>query len=176
MRRALPACTHRLIGPFVRLHWLRAASRIAHARQPGQSVVEASLTALLSVSMILVTLQLSLVAAQAYSASHVARTTARWLAVRVDTIDSAVRAQAATNATGLPGLSGGGMASVVVTPSCVALVSGKCPGRESGDAVTVTVTTSLAPVMFLPTTFGIPPLQFRLPASMPPIAFTVLLE
>jgi hypothetical protein len=31
-------------------------------------------------------------------------------------------------------------------------------------------------VMFLPTTYGISPLQFRLPGTMPPIAYTVLLE
>jgi len=138
--------------------------------------VEAALVALLAVATIMVTLQLSLVAAQAYSASHVARTTARWLAVRMDTIDTAVQAQATAVANGLPGMSGGGLASVAVTPSCAALVSGKCPGRDTGDAITVSVTTSLVPVMFLPTTFGLPPLQFNLPTTMPAIAVTVLLE
>jgi hypothetical protein len=125
---------------------------------------------------ILVTLQLSLVAAQAYSASHVARATARWLAVRMDTIDSAVQAQATTFATSLPGMSGGGLASVTVAPSCASLTSGVCAGREVGDQVTVTVNTSLAAVMFLPTSFGIAPFQFNLPTSMPPISYTVLLE
>jgi hypothetical protein len=176
MRRALPTCTRWLIRPFVHLRWPHAASGAPHARRSGQATVEAALTVMLSISTILVVLQLSLVAAQAFSASYVARTTARWLAVRIDTIDSAVVTQATTSAAGLPGLSSGGMASVTVNPSCAALVSGKCPGRDSGDAVTVSVTTSLATVMFLPTSFGIAPMVFTLPSTMPPIAFTVLLE
>ena len=45
-----------------------------------------------------------------------------------------------------------------------------------GDQVKVTVTTSLTAVMFLPMTFGIAPFKFTLPGTMPPIAYTVLLE
>lgn len=138
--------------------------------------MEAALTAGIAIMTILVTLQLSLVAAQAFSARYVAQSTARWLAVRMDTIDAAVVAQANVYAASLPGLSGGGLASVTVSPSCAALVSGKCPGRDTGGAVSVTVNTSLAPVMFLPTSFGIPPFAFTLPTSMPAITYTVLLE
>jgi hypothetical protein len=125
---------------------------------------------------ILATLQLSLVAAQAFSAAHVARTTARWLAVRMDTIDSAVVTQATATAANLPGLTGGGMPSVTVSPACTALTAGRCAGRDQGDAITVTVNTSLTAVMFLPTTYGISPFIFRLPTSMPAISYTVLLE
>jgi hypothetical protein len=133
---------------------------------------------MLSVVTIIVVLQLSLVIAQLMGTAHVARQTSRWLAVRVDTIDSAVVTQANTFATNLPGVGAGGIASVTVSPSCTALTGtpGKCASRTSGDAVTVTVTANLARVMFLPTTYGIAPLQFRLPATMPPIAYTVLLE
>ena len=176
MRQAFLDRTLWLRRPFVPLQWRRVAFGVNRASQPGQSVVEAALVALLSVAIVLVILQLSLVAAQAYSASHVARTTARWLAVRMDTIDSAVQAQATSVATGLPGMANGGLATVAVSPSCAALVSGKCPGRDTGGAITVSVTTSLVPVMFLPTTFGLPPLQFQLPTTMPAIAVTVLLE
>jgi hypothetical protein len=176
MRHVFPTCTRWLLGPFVRRRWSHAASSMVRARRPGQAVVEAALTSLLSVAVILVIMQMSLVAAQAYSAAHVARSTARWLAVRIDTIDSLVLAEATTRSANLPGLSGGGMSGVTVNPPCAALTAGKCAGRESGDAVRVTVNTSLTPIMFLPTSFGIAPLIFRLPASMPPIAFTVLLE
>ena len=131
---------------------------------------------MLSVVTIIVILQLSLVLAQVIGAAHVTRQTSRWLAVRVDTIDSLVVAQANTFAASLPGVGSGGISSVAVNPSCVALTAGKCASRASGDAVTVTVTANLAQVMFLPTTYGIAPLQFRLPATMPPIAYTVLLE
>ncbi|MFN8632248.1 MAG: hypothetical protein U0893_00230 [Chloroflexota bacterium] len=128
------------------------------------------------VMVLLVTLQLAIVAAQEFSAQYVAQSTARWLAVRIDTIDSAVVTQAGVYADGLPGMSGGGLASVAVSPSCASLTSGKCAGRDSGDAITVTVTTSLTAVMFLPTSYGPSNFRFTLPSTMPAVAYTVLLE
>lgn len=154
--------------------------RPAWAHRSGQAIVESAITTMVSVVTIMVVLQLALVIAQVFGASHVGRETSRWLAVRVDTIDSAVVTQASAYAANLPGVSGtvgsGGLSSVTVNPSCVALTAGKCTSRASGDAVTVTVTADLSRVMFLPTTYGVAPLQFRLPATMPPIAYTVLLE
>jgi hypothetical protein len=154
----------------------RALSHLTRSRRPGQTLAESAITSAMVVMVLLVTLQLSLVAAQAYSAQQVAQSTARWLAVRIDTIDSAVVTQANTYATGLPGMGSGGLASVAVSPTCTALTAGKCAGRESGDAITVTVTTSLSAVMFLPTSFGVAPFRFTLPSTMPAIAYTVLLE
>jgi hypothetical protein len=160
----------------------QVATRAVGARRPGQAAVEAGLTALISIMTILVTLQLSLVIAQAFSAMYVAQTTARWLAVRIDTIDTDVKNQAVTFAAGLPGMSGGGLTTsgVTVAASCAALDgTGKCASRDSGDAVTVSVTTNLSAVVFLGAaggTFGVPPFQFQLPATMPTISYTVLLE
>lgn len=155
-----------------------AASRSARARQPGQSLAEAALTAMISIMTVLATLQISLVIAQAFSAMYVAQTTARWLAVRIDTIDTDVKNQAITFASGLPGMSNGGLTTsgVTISPACAALSGGKCTARETGDAVTVTVTATLTPVMFLPTTFGTGDFVFRLPTTMPAIAYTTLLE
>jgi hypothetical protein len=152
------------------------------ARQPGQAVIEAALTAAMVVMTIMVTLQLSLVIAQAFSAMYVAQSTARWLAVRIDTVDSDVSTQAAVFANNLPGMAGGGYSSVSVTPGCTAsggtpsFVSGKCTLRETGDAIKVTVNTSLTPIMFLPASYGVSPFVFTLPSSMPAISYTVLLE
>lgn len=153
-----------------------ARGRLMRSRRPGQSLAEAAITSMMVVMVLLVTLQLALVAAQAYSAQYVAQSTARWLAVRIDTIDSAVVTQANVYASGLPGMSGGGLASVTVSPSCTALSSGKCTNRDSGDAITVTVTSSLTAVMFLPTSYGPSNFRFTLPSTMPAIAYTVLLE
>jgi hypothetical protein len=176
MRQRLGAsAAHRALC-LVSARWPAWIAGPARARRSGQAVVEAAITTMLSVVTIIVILQLSLVVAQVMGAAHVARQTSRWLAVRVDTIDSLVVAQANTFATNLPGVGAGGITSVTVNPSCVALTAGKCASRSSGDAVTVTLTANLAQVMFLPTTYGIAPLQFRLPATMPPIAYTVLLE
>src|SRR5690606_7631380 len=118
MHRATPASA----WPATAFSWLRRwaglsalpAAGLVRPRQPGQAAVEAALTAAISIVTILATLQLSLVAVQAYSASHVARSTARWLAVRMDTIDSDVAARATVIASDLPGMSGGGLASVTV--------------------------------------------------------------
>lgn len=154
-------------------------SRGVRARQPGQSLAEAALTAMISIMTVLATLQISLVIAQAFSAMYVAQTTARWLAVRIDTTDTTVKNQAITFASGLPGLGGGGLTTsgVTITPACAALDgTGKCASRESGDAISVSITTNLAPVMFLPTSFGTGNFVFRLPTTMPTIKYTVLLE
>jgi hypothetical protein len=176
MRQSLGASAAYRACCSIAARWRRQASRPARARRSGQAVVEAAITTMMSVVTIIVILQLSLVVAQVIGASHVARATSRWLAVRVDTIDSDVVTQANAYANNLPGISNGGISSVTVSPACTALTAGKCASRSSGDAVTVTVTANLARVMFLPTTWGIAPLQFRLPATMPPIAYTVLLE
>ena len=146
------------------------------ARQPGQGALEAALTASITFMSIMVLLQLSMVAAQQFSAAHVARSTARWLAVNMDTTDASVLAQAQSYASNLPGMANGGLSSVTVVPACASLTSGVCSGRDVGVAVTVTVNTSLTPIMFLPTTFGVAPLQFSLPTSMPAMNYTVMLE
>lgn len=154
-------------------------SRGVRARQPGQTLAEAAITAMISIMTVLATLQISLVIAQAFSAMYVAQTTARWLAVRIDTTDTVATNQAITFASGLPGLGNGGLttAGVTITPACASLDgSGKCASRDSGDAITVAITTSLTPVMFLPTTFGGGNFVFRLPTTMPTIRYTVLLE
>jgi hypothetical protein len=144
--------------------------------QRGQGAVEFALTTTIAIAMLLAGLRISLILVQRYGASQVARETARWLAVRIDTTDSAVVTQARTFATGLPGLDTTGMPTVTVSPSCATLTAGRCAGRTKGDAISVTVTTSLTPIMFLPTTFGIAPYQISFPSSLPAITYTVLLE
>jgi hypothetical protein len=157
----------------------RVTARGPRAKRPGQALAEAALTASISIMTILAVLQISLVIAQAFSAMYVAQTTARWLAVRIDTIDTDVKNQALTFASGLPGMSGGGLRAqdVTISPSCTALDgTGKCASRDSGDAIKVSVTAQTTAVMFLPTTFGTGNLVFRLPTSLPTISYTVLLE
>jgi Flp pilus assembly protein TadG len=150
--------------------------RVLAAGRPGQTMVEFALTSIVVVVMLFALLQISIIVVQQYGASQVARQTARWLAVRLDTIDADVVTQARTYATDLPGLGSTGMTSITVSPSCAALSGGKCTGRSSGDAVTITVTTSLTPVLFLPSSYGVAPYKINFPTAMPAIAYTVLLE
>lgn len=149
---------------------------LAARKQGGQSLLEFSVSTSVSIVMVMVAIQLALIVVQQFTASYVARSTARWLAVRIDTIDADVATQAATFAVGLPGLTGGGIQAVTVTPSCASLTSGKCAGRSSGDAITVQLTTNISRVMFLPTSYGIAPYKMNLPTSVPALAFTVMLE
>ena len=146
------------------------------AHQRGQGAVEFALTTTIAIAMLLAGLQISLILVQRYGAAQVARETARWLAVRIDTTDAAVVTQARTFATGLPGLDTTGMPTVTVSPSCPSLTGGRCTGRVQGDAISVTVATSLTPIMFLPTTLGVSPYQISFPTSLPAITYTVLLE
>ena len=146
------------------------------ASQRSQTIVEFALTSIVVVVMLFALLQISLIVVQQYGASQVARQTARWLAVRMDTIDSDVVTQARSYATDLPGLGTTGMTGVTISPTCTSLSGGKCTGRASGDAVTVTVTTSLTPVLFLPSSYGVAPYKINFPTATPAIAYTVLLE
>jgi hypothetical protein len=154
----------------------RAGARLIRSHRPGQTMAEAALTSLVVVTTLLITLQLSLIAAQAYSAQYVAQSTARWLAVHIDELDPAVVNKANEYASGLPGMSGGGLDSVTVNPSCTALTSGKCANRDVGDAITVSVTSKLSAVMFLPTSYGKAPYIISVPTYMPAVAYTTLLE
>src|SRR4051812_31513350 len=81
----------------------RVAARGARAKQPGQTLAEAAITASISIMTVLAVLQMSLVIAQAFSAMYVAQTTARWLAVNIDKTDSETQTQALSYATNLPG-------------------------------------------------------------------------
>jgi hypothetical protein len=132
--------------------------------------------AAISATTILATLQLSLIVAQAISASHVARTTARFVALRVNETDTDVVAQASAIAANLPGMTDGGMSSVAITPPCAALVAGGCPGRDVGTTITVTVNTNVTTVMLLPIATAVTPLLPDLPPSVHSISYTVQLE
>ncbi|MCC6177351.1 MAG: hypothetical protein IT305_18785 [Chloroflexi bacterium] len=146
------------------------------ARTAGQSIVEMALITPLAIGIVLVTLQTSLIVAQFWGAGHVSRATARWLAVRIDTTDSAVDTYARSLGAPLPGLSGTGITSVAVNPSCPSLSGGKCSARSPGDAVTVTVTAAPARVMFLPTSISVFSSTISLPTTLPPVSTTVVLE
>jgi len=176
MQHSPTACAHPAAPASTPSREIGHGGRGMSACQRGQTMLEFAVTATLVIVVNFALLQTSLIVVQQYGASQIARQTARWLAVRIDTTDSQVLTQARAFAVGLPGVDLSSSTAVTVNPSCTALSGGKCTGRSSGDAVTVTVTTPLAPVLFLPTTYGIAPFQVRFPTSLPAISYTVLLE
>jgi hypothetical protein len=162
-------------------------SRLAHRR--GQATVEAALTSMIVIFTIMFTLQMLLIAAQAFSAMYVAQTSARWLAVNIDATDTDLATRVGTVSAGLPGMGTGapgsttsGILQLTSSPACGSLTppppatGGKCALRNSGNPITVTVRTRLSIVTILPATLGFGSFVYRLPTSLPDISFTTMLE
>jgi hypothetical protein len=78
--------------------------------------------------------------------------------------------------TGAPGATTSGIQQLTSSPTCASLTSGKCALRNSGNPITVTITTRLSIVTILPTTLGFGSFVYRLPSSLPDISFTTMLE
>lgn len=119
-------------------------------------------------------LQISLLVVQYLSVQHVARDTARWLAIQPDNLDSAVVTHA--QAINLPGAGAAGITSVTASPPCTVLVGGVCTGRPSGQPVTVTVVPNPASVTFVPTTFRIGTITWNVPVSLPAVSISMNVE
>ncbi len=144
--------------------------------QPGAVLVEFSQALGMLVILVLIGVQFALIVTQYYSAMLAARQTARWLAVRPDTVDSAVIAQVNTVAASLPGLSDGGISSITINPGCPTLVSGRCPGRQSGNPVSISILPNLGRVMFLPTSFGLGDMRVSFMPTLPAYTVSIMLE
>jgi hypothetical protein len=118
-------------------------------------------------------IQLALVVTQYYSLMNVTRDTARWLAIRPDTVDSAVMTRAQANALTL---TPSRITSLAVNPSCTSLNGGLCANHTSGSIVTVTTTYDMSNLLFLPHQFQMGSLQVAVPTTLPPYAVSVMIE
>ncbi|MFN8523138.1 MAG: hypothetical protein U0821_08535 [Chloroflexota bacterium] len=145
-------------------------------RQRANSSAEYAIVIGMIMVFLLAMLQISLIIAQYYSTMQVTRATARWLAVNMNTIDSAVTTKVGTLAADLPVGSGSWYTTLTVSPACASLTSGVCSGRNQGDAFYVEITPNPARVTFLPTTIGYQSWQFTLPTTMPAYRVTMLWE
>jgi hypothetical protein len=146
----------------------------AHRDERGVALVEFALTAPIFIFLLMASFQFAMIAMQSYSVRHVTRETARWLAINPDTTDSGVTARA--RALAMPAMRTAGFVSVTPSPACPALTSGRCAGRSPGDVVTVEIVYDVTDSIFLPTTFGIAPMQVTFPTRLQPYRVSVLVE
>jgi hypothetical protein len=178
MQQASTARAHTLSPPSAPPGGRGRGSRFVSACRRGQSMVEFALTTMIAITMLFAILQLALIVVQRYGTSQVARQSARWLAVNIDATDAQLLTQARTYATDLPGVDLAATTSVTASPGCVSLTGTppSCAARDSGNAVSVTVTVPIAKAMFLPTQYGIAPFQINFQSTNTSITYTVLLE
>jgi len=136
--------------------------------------VEFALVVPLFLFMLIVSMQMAMIGMQYYSLMRVTRETARWTAIRPDTIDSAVLTHAKSNPLTLDPTR---YTSLVTNPSCTALNgSSKCDNRTSGSNLQVTITYNMSNLIFLPTTYHFGTLQATIPIGIPAYTVTVLIE
>jgi Flp pilus assembly protein TadG len=142
--------------------------------EEGVGLVEFALVFPIFISVLLVSMQFALIMMQGYSARHVVRENARWLAINPDTTDSALLTRVRANV--MPVMDPNGVISVTTTPACAALSSGRCSGRAPGDVITVSLVYDTTQAIFLPTSFGFDGLRATFPTRLPAYAVSVLVE
>lgn len=149
---------------------LRGPSR----RMRGQTLVEFALTFPFFLGLVLLIIQLSVIILQQLSLMWVTRETARWLALRPDTVDSAAVAYARAHALALDP---DRIVSVVPSPACPNLdTSGICPLRPTTSLLSVEITYDLSSRIFLPTSFSLGGLTVAVRTSLPPYKISILME
>ncbi len=119
----------------------------------GQSILELAILMPLMMLFIMTALQFALVAFAYLGLTNATREAIRWIALHPDTIDTVTTA---TIKSGVPSTLDPAKVSVVITPACSALTSGKCPNRDAGAQLSVSLTydaTTLAlfPGLVMPT-------------------------
>lgn len=140
---------------------------------PGQAMVEFALTMPIFLLWLFVTIQLSLMAVQSYSVVQVTRESARWLATRPDTTDTAVRDHIRANALSLDP---NRFYTLDPLPACPSLSGGRCPGRSPGSVITLVIHYDARNLIFLPTTYGYSGVSVTLPSDLPPYRVSVMVE
>jgi hypothetical protein len=171
-------------------------ARLRRQRDGGQSLVEFALALPLLTIFILTVIQLSLVLITYFSETQMARSNARWLAVRAASTSDLQFAQHVQD-TMLPGLVGAapvlvtagttgtdtvydvGRMRVSFTP-CLTPVSPSTvcphPERAPGETLHVEMTYNMSNLFFLPTQFRMGSLSVTLPTALPPYRVSVMVE
>jgi hypothetical protein len=107
------------------------------------------------------------------SVLNATRDFARWLVVHPHTADSNAVASFTPR---LPSNLTLSRLTITVSPPCAALTAGKCPNRNVGDSLVVTLAYDATEVYFLPTTFVLGNQIARLPTNLPPYSLHMAVE
>jgi hypothetical protein len=167
-----------MTGPMQRFRTLaraRAQRLLDGRQQRAQSVVELAIFMPLILVFGLACIQFAIVFIAYINVLNVTRDAARWVAIHPHVIDG-------TNSTGTIGtvkgrLPAGLTASNLTlsfTPSCAALSSGKCNGRDPGVDIAATSSYAITSHLFLPTTFGWGNWQVAMPSG--PLTYTIHMQ
>jgi Flp pilus assembly protein TadG len=172
----------------------------ARRRESGQALVEFAITLPIFMMFVFTVIELSLVFVMYYSETHVARESARWLAVNSRTTDDGPGSSAPTDlathvkTTMEPGMISG--APTVVTPGDAThdavwqvgqmqVTFTPCEwngtvcthaARAPGSTLYVTTSYNVANLLFLPTTFRLGSLTTTLPTQLPAYTVHVMVE
>ncbi len=112
-------------------------SRDHRQDERGQSLVEFALVFPVLLMMAATAFQLALLFFAEIALSNTTRDGARWLAIHPDTVDSTAASAIASRISSPLDPT---KVTVTLTPSCTALVSGRCTSRPAGRQLSVTMT------------------------------------
>jgi Flp pilus assembly protein TadG len=136
-------------------------------KQEGQALVELALFVPVMLTFALFCLQVALIFFAYLSVLNASRDVGRWLAVHPHTVDATT---IATIRSRLPsGLDSADLA-ITISPTCTALVTGKCPNRPVGARLAVTMTYDVADHVILPV------FPIELPTTLPAYTLHMAVE
>jgi Flp pilus assembly protein TadG len=139
----------------------------------GQSLVELAMILPLFVFFLLACFQLAFVYYSYLSTINSARDISRWLSVHANTTDATAVAAIKSR---LPSGMDPSSLTVSISPSCSALVGGKCPGRSVGSQLALTLTYDASGALFLPVRWGTGAMSITFPTRLPPYTLYFAVE
>ena len=139
--------------------------------QRGQSLVEVAVFLPLIAFFGLACVQFAVLFIAYVNVMNTTRDAARWIGVHPHVIDTTnlnlVRSR-------LPASISSAALTMVVTPACTALASGKCANRPNGAQISVASTYAITQHLFLPTSFGYGSMVVTVPTTLP--TYTIVMQ
>jgi Flp pilus assembly protein TadG len=139
--------------------------------QRGQSLIEMALFLPLIAFFGLACVQFAVLFIAYINVMNTTRDAARWISVHPHVIDTTnlnlVRGR-------LPASITSAALTMVVTPACTSLASGKCANRPNGAQISVASTYNITSHLFLPTSFGYGSMVIAVPTTLP--TYTIFMQ
>lgn len=139
----------------------------------GQSLVELALVFPFLTVFTFAALQFVILFLAYLSLMSAAWDVARWVVVHPHTTDSQVLTAVGSR---LPPNLVGANTAISMTPSCGALVNGKCPGRDPYTRMTFRLDYNAASIILLPTRYGCCGFVVDIPTALPSYSLHLMVE
>jgi hypothetical protein len=160
----------------------RRARTLVPARwrsERGQSVLEMAIFMPLLLIFGLACLQFAVIFIAYINVANVTRDAARWVSVHPHVIDGNAATAGTTIYTVMQRLPAGltaGSLTLAISPTCTALSSGKCAGRDTGARLQVSSTYTITQHLFLPSNFGWGSMAITIPSTLPTYTINIQAE